>query len=119
MPPKAASNLVKHGVSFSEAMTVFGDPLEAMIQDPANSAEESGFVSIGLSEAGRCSSSPIQSVWVESALLARAKLLGRRGNSMNPRHPEEADDILPEYDFTQAVRGKHHESYRRGQISSS
>lgn len=27
-PDKAVANLVKHGVSFAEAMTVFGDPLE-------------------------------------------------------------------------------------------
>jgi uncharacterized DUF497 family protein len=26
---KATSNIEKHGVSFAEAMTVFGDPLEA------------------------------------------------------------------------------------------
>jgi len=50
---KAASNLTKHGVSFAEAMTVFGDPLEVMIPDPAHSEAELRFVSIGLSEAGR------------------------------------------------------------------
>ena len=33
---------------------------------------------------------------------------------MSPSHPEEAGDILPEYDFTHAVRGKHHESYCAG-----
>jgi len=31
---KAASNLTKHGVTFAEAMTVFGDPLELSIADP-------------------------------------------------------------------------------------
>jgi uncharacterized DUF497 family protein len=30
-PDKAAANLKKHGVEFSEAMTVFGDPLEVTI----------------------------------------------------------------------------------------
>ena len=50
---KAASNLAKHGVSFAEAMTVFGDPLELTIPDPVHSDAESRFVSIGLSEAGR------------------------------------------------------------------
>ncbi len=29
-------------------------------------------------------------------------------------NPEEDDDILPEYDFTQGVRGKHHEAYKTG-----
>jgi uncharacterized DUF497 family protein len=30
---KAASNRMKHGVSFEEAMTVFGDPLAAIFDD--------------------------------------------------------------------------------------
>jgi len=50
---KAASNLDKHGVSFAEAMTVFGDPLEATIPDPDHSVEELRFLSMGRSEAGR------------------------------------------------------------------
>jgi uncharacterized DUF497 family protein len=50
---KAASNLDKHGVSFAEAMTVFGDPLEVTIPDPDHSLEEFRFVSMGRSEAGR------------------------------------------------------------------
>jgi hypothetical protein len=31
---KAEENLRKHGVAFTEAMTVFGDPLEVTIPDP-------------------------------------------------------------------------------------
>jgi hypothetical protein len=50
---KAVANLAKHGVSFPEAMGVFGDPLEVTIADPVHSHEESRFVSIGLSQAGR------------------------------------------------------------------
>jgi uncharacterized DUF497 family protein len=50
---KAASNLQKHGVSFAEAMTVFGDTLEATIPDPAHAESESRFISMGHSEAGR------------------------------------------------------------------
>jgi uncharacterized protein len=46
---KAAANLAKHGVSFPEAMGVFGDPLEVTIPDPVHSDEEARFVSIGLS----------------------------------------------------------------------
>jgi hypothetical protein len=29
-------------------------------------------------------------------------------------NPEADEDILPEYDFSQGVRGKHHEAYRAG-----
>jgi hypothetical protein len=28
--------------------------------------------------------------------------------------PEETDDIRPEYDFSQGVRGKHHQAYQAG-----
>jgi uncharacterized DUF497 family protein len=50
---KDAPNLKKHGVTFSEAATVFGDPLEITIADPDHSKEEYRFLSIGRSEIGR------------------------------------------------------------------
>ena len=50
---KAASNIEKHGVSFAEATTIFGDPLEVAISDPDHSEEEFRFVSIGRSAQGR------------------------------------------------------------------
>lgn len=46
---KAAKNEKKHGISFSEATTVFGDPLELTISDPDHSSEEYRFLSIGRS----------------------------------------------------------------------
>ncbi len=48
-PGKAAANDVKHGVTFEEASTVFGDPLAATISDPDHSAEEEREVTLGLS----------------------------------------------------------------------
>ena len=50
---KAVTNFTKHGVTFSEAATVFGDPLEVTIADPDHSEGEFRFLSIGHSEAGR------------------------------------------------------------------
>jgi uncharacterized DUF497 family protein len=50
---KAAANLLKHGVSFEEAATVFGDPLSDTFDDPDHSAEEHRFVIIGMSERGK------------------------------------------------------------------
>ena len=44
---KAKSNLAKHGVSFQEASTVFGDPLSLTIPDPAHSQAEDRFIIIG------------------------------------------------------------------------
>lgn len=52
-PDKAAANVKKHGVDFSEAVTVFGDPLELTISDPDHSESEFRFVSLGMSASGR------------------------------------------------------------------
>ena len=41
---KAAENLQKHGVSFEEAASTFGDPVSLTIDDPAHSADEDRFV---------------------------------------------------------------------------
>jgi len=46
---KASTNLAKHGLSFEEAATVFGDPLSLTIPDPAHSQVEDRFVIIGKS----------------------------------------------------------------------
>jgi uncharacterized DUF497 family protein len=48
-PRKATDNLKKHGVSFEEASTVFGDPLAVTIRDPLHSANEQRFVTVGRS----------------------------------------------------------------------
>jgi uncharacterized DUF497 family protein len=50
---KAAQNLVKHGVSFEEALTVFGDPLSDTFNDPDHSIDALRFIIIGRSEKGR------------------------------------------------------------------
>jgi uncharacterized protein len=50
---KAESNAQKHGVSFSEASTVFSDPFELTISDPDHSIGEYRFLSIGRSERDR------------------------------------------------------------------
>jgi uncharacterized DUF497 family protein len=52
-PRKAASNERKHGVSFEEAVTVFGDPLSLTVPDPEHSETEDRFVVLGLSATSR------------------------------------------------------------------
>jgi uncharacterized DUF497 family protein len=49
---KASINEQKHGVSFTEAITVFSDPLELTIPDPDHSQGEFRFLSIGCSDRG-------------------------------------------------------------------
>ncbi len=50
---KAAENLRKHKVSFIEAATVFGDFLGTTAADPAHSAGEQRYITVGLSSLGR------------------------------------------------------------------
>lgn len=46
---KALSNERKHGITFEEASTIFGDPLSITIHDPAHSIGEDRFITIGTS----------------------------------------------------------------------
>ncbi len=50
---KAARNLAKHGLSFEDAATVFGDPLGRIETDPRHSESEERFVLLGLSQERR------------------------------------------------------------------
>ncbi|MEW5829255.1 MAG: BrnT family toxin [Chloroflexota bacterium] len=48
-PAKAEINLRKHGVSFAEAGTVFGDDLAVTAADPDHSNDESRYITVGWS----------------------------------------------------------------------
>lgn len=48
-PGKAKSNRRKHGVSFEEACTIFGDSLSITIPDEAHSKEEARSLTMGRS----------------------------------------------------------------------
>jgi hypothetical protein len=52
-PRKAAANLRKHGVSFSEAETVFSDEHGILIDDPEHSRNEDRFILLGMSATSR------------------------------------------------------------------
>ena len=52
-PQKERLNIEKHGVDFTEAATVFGDPLELTIADPDHSVGEFRFLSMGRSSLNR------------------------------------------------------------------
>ena len=52
-PDKATRNLAKHGVSFHEAATVFGDPLALTYFDPDHSEDEDRFLTFGQSSVKR------------------------------------------------------------------
>lgn len=50
---KAEINLKKHGVSFHEAATVFGDALAITFDDPEHSIGEYRYITFGLSRFNR------------------------------------------------------------------
>ncbi len=52
-PTKAAANLRKHKVFFTEAASVFLDPLALTYEDPDHSHEETREITIGISSRGR------------------------------------------------------------------
>lgn len=52
-PQKAEVNFAKHGVSFSEAATVFGDPLAITYFDSVHSINEDRYLTFGTTASGR------------------------------------------------------------------
>jgi len=52
-PAKARLNRRKHGVTFQEAASVFGDALSLTYSDPDQSDSERRFMTMGSSSAGR------------------------------------------------------------------
>jgi uncharacterized DUF497 family protein len=52
-PKKAESNARKHGVTFDEASTVFGDPIGLLMPDPDHSLNEERYLVLGMSNQQR------------------------------------------------------------------
>ena len=52
-PEKAARNVAKHDVIFTEAATIFNDPLAMTYYDPKHSVEEDRFLTFGHSTKDR------------------------------------------------------------------
>ena len=52
-PAKAEDNEAKHGVTFQEASTAFGDPLSMVFDDPDHSYDEQRSLIVGQSDQGR------------------------------------------------------------------
>ena len=50
---KAESNVRKHAVTFDDASTVFGDPLNLLMADPDHSRDEERFLLLGMSNQRR------------------------------------------------------------------
>lgn len=82
-PNKAASNLEKHGVSFEEASTAFGDPLSITVNDPDHSEDEPRFVLVGLTFTGKLA------VVVHVELEDSIRIISAREATRRERHEYE------------------------------
>jgi uncharacterized DUF497 family protein len=117
-PKKAAHNLNKHGVDFSEAGTVFDDPLSVTYHDPDHSINEERYILSDYHHKIAYSSWPTLIEMKLRGLSAHAKPPAAKGNYMKAKVETPLDDELrPEYDETllkDGVRGKYVERYRAG-----
>ena len=85
-PEKAESNLRKHGVSFEEATTVFGDSLALLMADPDHSADEERYVLLGMSARQRL----LVTAFTERPSLTRL-ISARRATGTERRRYEEEE----------------------------
>jgi uncharacterized DUF497 family protein len=118
-PEKAARNLAKHGVTFAEAATVFGDPMAVTFADPDHLGDEDRYLTIGHPAEGHplIVSHTDRQDRTRIISARRATRKERRGGSMSKADAEADDDLRPEYDasvLTGGVRGKYLERYRAG-----
>jgi uncharacterized DUF497 family protein len=87
-PAKAQENERKHGVSFEEGRTVFGDPASVFVYDGAHSWDEDRFMIIGMSELERI----LTVVYVERTEMTMRLISARHATSRERRDYEEKAD---------------------------
>lgn len=107
----------KHGISFEEAATVFGDPLSDTFPDPDHSFEEHRFIIIGSSESGKIIVIAHADDGELVRIISAREVTHGKENLVKKVEAEEEDDLRSEYDFSQmkgGVRGKYVERYREG-----
>lgn len=86
-PPKAVENARKHGVTFDEASTVFGDPLSSVFADPDHSLGEERLVLVGRSARDRV----LVVMFTERS--SRVRLISARPATRPEREAYEAGDL--------------------------
>ena len=119
---KAAANLRKHGVSFGEAATAFGDPLSITIADPDHSVAEQRFILIGRSRndhlvvvAYVTAARPFESSALDPPAVGNG--IGMKKVSKASRAAKRGRggaEMRAEYDFSTGVRGKYAARFAEG-----
>ncbi len=110
---KALSNEQKHGISFDEASTVFGDPLSLTLHDPQHSANEERFVVIGRSHKNRILI-VVHTERGDSIRIISARKATKNERSQYMKVMPNDPDMLDEYDFSKGARGKYTARYSEG-----
>jgi hypothetical protein len=111
---KETANRRKHNVGFTEASTVFGDPLSITIPNAEHGIGEERFVIVGLSDAQNLL------VVVHTVRAGRIRLsvpaeqTRRKDAVMKKTTSKPRDTMKAEYDFTKGVRGKYVVQYGQG-----
>lgn len=114
---KAAVNAAKHGITFDEAKLVFLDPMAITIEDEAHSIDEDRQITIGcisfsqvlvVSHVLRGGRIRIISSRRASRAEYREYYMSQPTDRIQDRAAVASDDLLPEYDFSRGVRGKHY-----------
>ena len=109
-PAKAEANWRKHGIRFDEARTVFFDPLLLSVEDREHSNGEERFIAVAQSLTGALLlviyTIRDDDAWLISARPA-TRSERRRYMAGDRIRDEDADEEREEYDFTNAVRGRH------------
>ena len=116
-PDKAKSNLRKHGISFQEAMTIFGDELSASVYDWKHSDAEDRYLTMGTSVEGNLlivahtyRGQIIRIVSAKKSPGANERIMKMEISDQEPHD----DDLEPEYDFRsmgKVERGKFAKQY--------
>jgi uncharacterized DUF497 family protein len=106
-------NQRKHGVSFTEALTVFNDLLHVVVGDAEHSDHENRYLAVGETEEGRVIvlSYTIRDdqPWPISARVAERR---ERRLYMDGDELRDEDEMLPYYDFSKGIRGLHYRGPR-------
>ena len=116
---KAESNFCKHGVTFDEATTAFGDPMVLLMADPDHSFGEHRYCCLECRIVVDSSSRPLRNGRRGLALFQQGRRLDRSGGDMKRkasrrRGDVDRDTMRPEYDFSKAVRGATAARYAQG-----
>jgi uncharacterized DUF497 family protein len=89
-PAKAESNWSKHGVSFAEAAEVLLDPLALTVFDPAHSATEDRWFTLGATQRGRLLA-VAHTHRDEPVGMATVRIVTAREATRNERHQYESE----------------------------